>query len=155
MSAVAGAPPIAPGVGGTPPAEKQPMSTGRKVGYAVLGAWIGGIVLFVALFGLTAHKDPDVVNNIFSPVDEFKLDTWFKIGPISINKGVLYLLLAAGITIGVMAYISKRLQQRPGRLQVAVEWFYDFARRMSRENLDERMERKYFVCGRTCSPATC
>jgi F-type H+-transporting ATPase subunit a len=43
-----------------------------------------------------------------------------------------------------MAYISKRLRQRPGRLQVAMEWFYDFARRMSRENLDERMERKYF-----------
>jgi F-type H+-transporting ATPase subunit a len=144
MSAVAGAPPIAPGVGATPPGEKQPMSRARKIGYAVLGAWIGGIVLFVIVFGLTAHKDPEVAKNIFSPVDEFKLDTWFKLGPISFNKGVLYLLLAAGITVGLMAYIAKRLQQRPGRLQVAVEWFYDFARRMSRENLDERMERKYF-----------
>ena len=144
MSAVAGAPPIAPGMGGAPPAEKPWMSRGRKIGYAVLGAWIGGIVLFVVLFGVTAHKDPDVANNIFSPVDEFKLDTWFKIGPISFNKGVLYLLITAGITLGVMLYISKRLQQRPGRLQVAVEWFYDFARRMSRENLDANMERKYF-----------
>jgi F-type H+-transporting ATPase subunit a len=144
MSAVAGAPPIAPGAGGASPADKRPMSRARKIAYAVLGAWLGGIVLFVVLFGLTAHKDPDVAKNIFSPVDEFKLDTWFKLGPISFNKGVLYLLLAAGITIGVMAYISNRLQQRPGRLQVAIEWFYDFARRMSRENLDTGMERKYF-----------
>jgi F-type H+-transporting ATPase subunit a len=141
MSAVAGAPPITPA---RPPAQKQGMSTARKVGYAVLGAWMGGIVFFAVLFGVTAHKDPDVANNIFSPVDEFKLDTWFKAGPISFNKGVLYLLLTAGITIAVMLYISKRLQQRPGRLQVAIEMFYDFTRRMSRENLDAAMERKYF-----------
>jgi F-type H+-transporting ATPase subunit a len=144
MSAVAGAPPIAPGVGGSPPASKQPMSKTRKIGYAVLGAWVGGIVLFVILFGLSSHKAPDVANNVFSPTNEFKLDTWFKLGPIAFNKGVLYLLLAAGITIGVMVYIAKRLRERPGRLQVAVEWFYDFARRMSRENLDDRLERKYF-----------
>jgi F-type H+-transporting ATPase subunit a len=144
MSAVAGAPPIVPGVGGTPPAEKQGMSTARKIGYAVLGAWVGGIVLFVILFGVTAHKDPAVAKSIFSPTDEFKLDTWFKLGPISFNKGVLYLLITAGITLGVMLYISKRLQQRPGRLQVAVEMFYEFARRMSRENLTESMERTYF-----------
>ena len=43
-----------------------------------------------------------------------------------------------------MLYIAKRLKQRPGRLQVAVETFYDFTRGMSRENLDEDMERKYF-----------
>ena len=144
MNAVAGAPPIASGVGGTPPAGKQPMSRGRKITYAVVGVWVGGIILFAVLFGVTAHKAPEVANNVFSPTDEFKLDTWFKLGPIAINKGVLYLLLTAGITIGVMVYISKRLRERPGRLQVAVEMFYDFARRMTRENLDERLERKYF-----------
>lgn len=144
MSAVAGTPPIAPRVGGTPPAEKQGMSKARKIGYAVLGAWVGGIVLFVILFGLTSHKAPDVANSVFSPTDEFKLDTWFKVGPIAFNKGVLYLLLASGITIGVMLYISRRLQQRPGRLQVAVESFFEFTRSMSRENLSEELERKYF-----------
>jgi len=120
------------------------MSRGRKIGYAVLGAWIGGIVIFVVLFGVTAHKAPDVASSAFSPVDEFKLDTWFKAGPVAFNKGVLYLLLTTGITLGVMVYISRRLQQRPGRLQVAVEMFYDFTRRMSRENLDQNLERKYF-----------
>ena len=146
MAAVAGAPPISPPAAGpgTPPAEKQGMSPARKILYAVAGVWVGGIVLFVILFGVTAHKAPDVADNVFSPVNEFKLDTWFKIGPIAINKGVLYLLLAAGITIWVMTYVVKRLRQRPGRLQVAVEWFYDFTRNMTRENFTPQMERKYF-----------
>ena len=146
MAAVAGAPPISPAAGGpgAPPAEKQGMSPARKILYGVVGVWVGGIVLFVILFGVTAHKVPDVADNVFSPVNEFKLDTWFKIGPIAINKGVLYLLLAAGITIWVMTYVVKRLRQRPGRLQVAVEWFYDFTRNMTRENFTPQMERKYF-----------
>jgi F-type H+-transporting ATPase subunit a len=142
MSAVAGAPPIAPGTGAS--ADKQGMSRGRKIGYWVLGAWLGGIVVFVILFGVTAHKAPDVANNVFSPIDEFKLDTWFKLGPIAFNKAVLYLLITAGLTIATMGYIARRLQQRPGRLQVAVETYYDFTRRLTRENLDPNLERKYF-----------
>jgi F-type H+-transporting ATPase subunit a len=143
MSAVAGAPPIVPGAAGTPP-QKRGMSELRKVLYTVAGVWLGGIVVFVILFGLKTHKAASVASSVFSPIDEFKLDTWFKVGPIAFNKGVLYLLLTVGITLGVMLYISKRLRQRPGRLQVALEMFYDFARRMSRENLDAEMERKYF-----------
>ena len=142
MSAVAASPPVIPDSGSS--REKSPRSGGRKTLYTVLGLWIGGIVVFAILFGVTAHKAPTVANNVFSPTDEFKLDTWFKLGPIAFNKGVLYLLLTAGTTLGVMLYISKRLQKRPGRLQVAVEMFYDFTRRMSQENLDERMERTYF-----------
>lgn len=143
MSAVASAPPIAPGAPGKP--ERQGMSRGRKIGYSVLAAWLGGVVFFILVYGFKGHKAPDVASGVFSPVDEFKLETWFKVGPISFNKGVLYLLLAAGITIAVMAYIAKRLRERPGRLQVAVEGFYDLTRRLSRENLhEENMERKYF-----------
>jgi F-type H+-transporting ATPase subunit a len=144
MSAVAGAPPIAPGRGAAPPAEKQGMSRGKKILLAVVAAWAGGIVFFVAVYGFKGHKVAEVASGAFSPVDEFKLETWFKAGPIAFNKGVLYLLITAAITIGVMTYIAKRLKQRPGRLQVAVEWFYDFTRQMTRENLDAQMERKYF-----------
>jgi F-type H+-transporting ATPase subunit a len=138
MSAVAASAPA-----GTS-APKQGMSRGKKILYSVTGVWIGGIVLFVILFGVTAHKAPAVANSVFSPTDEFKLDTWFKLGPIAFNKGVLYLLLTAGITIGVMSYVARRLQQRPGRLQVAVEMFYGLTRGMSKENLHGDMERKYF-----------
>jgi F-type H+-transporting ATPase subunit a len=142
MSAVASAPPIAPGAPG--PAPKHGMSTKRKIGWSVFGLWFGGIVVFAILFGLTSHKASSVANNVFSPTDEFKLDTWFKLGPIAFNKGVLYLLLTTGITLAVMLYASKRLKQRPGRLQVAIEWFYDFTSNMSRENLDKDLYRKYF-----------
>jgi F-type H+-transporting ATPase subunit a len=140
MSAVAAAAPA----GGAPASGKQGMTQGRKILYSVLGVWLGGIVLFVILFGVTAHKAPAVASSAFSPTDEFKLDTWFKLGPVAFNKGVLYLLITVGLTLGVMFYISRRLQQRPGRLQVAVEMFYNFTRGMSRENLNEDMERKYF-----------
>ena len=125
--------------------KRQGMSTGKKIGWSVFAVWLGGIILFAILFGVTAHKAPSIANNSFSPTDEFKLDTWFKLGPISFNKGVLYLLITAGITIGVMVYISKRLRQRPGRLQVAVEGFYDLTRTMATDNIsDDTIAKKYF-----------
>ncbi len=128
------------------PAPPSPgMSKGRKIMWAVLALWIGGIVLFVILFGLTSHKAANVASGVFSPTDEFKLDTWFKLGPIAFNKGVMYLLLTVGLTVGVMAYVARRLKQRPGRLQAAVEWAYDLTQGMARENLDQRMARKYFA----------
>jgi F-type H+-transporting ATPase subunit a len=144
MSTVAVATPGGASAPEAPAPGKQGMTQGRKVLYSVLGVWLGGIVLFVILFGVTAHKAPSVANSVFSPTDEFKLESWFKLGPVAFNKGVLYLLITASITIGVMLYISRRLQQRPGRLQAAVEMFYDFTRNMSRENLNKDMERKYF-----------
>jgi F-type H+-transporting ATPase subunit a len=144
MSAVAGAPPIAPGRGAAPSAEKHGMSRRKKIFLSVIALWLGGIVFFVAVYGFKGHKVAEVASGVFSPVDEFKLETWFKAGPIAFNKGVLYLLITAGITIGIMGYIARRLKERPNRLQVAVEWFYDFTRQMTRENLDANMERKYF-----------
>jgi len=120
------------------------MSRGKKIFLALVAAWLGGVVFFVAVYGFKGHKAAEVASGAFSPVDEFKLDTWFKVGPVAFNKGVLYLLITAVITLGVMLYIARRLQQRPGRLQVVVESFYDFTRRLSRENLDESLERKYF-----------
>jgi F-type H+-transporting ATPase subunit a len=142
VSAVASAPPIVPGKGER--SDKQGMSPARKIGYAILGAWLGGLVLFAILFGVAAHKAPAVASGVFSPTDEFKLDTWFSVGPIDFNKGVLYLLVAGAITVGLLAYVAKRLQQRPGRLQVAVEMFYDFTRRMAGENLSSEMQGRYF-----------
>ena len=108
MSAATAAPPITPQGAGAAPHEKQGMSTKRKIGWSIFGVWLGGIVVFGVLFGVTAHKAPDVANSVFSPTNEFKLDTWFKVGPIAFNKGVLYLLLTVGITLGVMIYIAKK-----------------------------------------------
>ncbi|HLH66818.1 MAG TPA: F0F1 ATP synthase subunit A [Solirubrobacteraceae bacterium] len=135
MSALQGA----PTTGGTPGA-----SRGRRILWTVVGVWVAGIVFFAAIYGLKSHKAPAVASGAFSPIDEFKLDTWFKLGPIDFNKGVLYLLLTIAITVGIMGYVARRLRQRPGRLQVAIEWCYEFSRSMARENLDDRLMRKYF-----------
>jgi F-type H+-transporting ATPase subunit a len=110
----------------------------------VTAAWLGGVIFFIAIFGFKSHKAPDVASGVFAPTNEFKLDTWFKLGPIAFNKGVLYVLLTAAITLGIMLYVARRLKQRPGRLQVAVEMFYNLSRSMSRDNMDEDLNRKYF-----------
>ncbi len=120
------------------------MSTARKLLLAVGGVWFGGIIFFVAIVGFGADKAPAVANGVFSPTDEFKLNTWFSAGPIAFNKGVLYVLLAAAITVGVMLYMAKRLKERPGRLQVAIEMFYNLTRSMSDDSMDRTMSRKYF-----------
>jgi F-type H+-transporting ATPase subunit a len=120
------------------------MSPLRKAMLIVLAVWLGGIIFFVAVVGFGADKAGSVATGVFSPTDEFKLSTWFSAGPINFNKGVLYVLLAAVITIGVLLYMAKRLRERPGRLQVAIEMFYDLTRNMANESLDQSMSRKYF-----------
>ncbi len=85
-----------------------------------------------------------MASGAYSPTDEFKLDTWFSLGPIAFNKAVLYVLLTTAITVGIMIYTADHLRARPGRLQVAVEWFYNLSRGMSSDNMGREMERKYF-----------
>lgn len=120
------------------------MSSGRKIALGVFILWLAGLIFFIAVFGFTPHKAPEVANNIFTPTNEFKLDTWFAVGPVDFNKGVLYVILAALITVGVMFYIANRLRVRPGRLQVVVEMYYNLTRSMANENLEGQMSRKYF-----------
>jgi F-type H+-transporting ATPase subunit a len=120
------------------------MSTARKLLWGVGGVWLAGIIFFVAVVGFGADKAPSVASNVFSPTDEFKLQTWFSAGPINFNKGVLYLILATVITLGLLIYMARRLKERPGRLQVAVEMFYDLTSGMADGSMDKSMSRKYF-----------
>ncbi len=125
-------------------AVREGMSSGRKIGLSVLGVWLAGIIFFVLVYGFGSDKRGTVATGAFMPTNEFKLDTWFSAGPIAFNKGVLYVLLAAVITLGLLFYVARRLRERPGRLQVAVEMFYGLTRSMADDSLDQRMSRKYF-----------
>ncbi|HET9123418.1 MAG TPA: F0F1 ATP synthase subunit A [Solirubrobacteraceae bacterium] len=125
-------------------AERQGMSAARKLLIGVGTVWFLGIVFFVAIVGFGSDKARAVATGAFSPTDEFKLDTWFSAGPVNFNKGVLFVVLAAVVTLGVMLYMAKRLRKRPGRLQVAIEMFFTLTRNMADESLDESMSRKYF-----------
>jgi F-type H+-transporting ATPase subunit a len=144
MSAVAApAPAGTQGPADTP--KKQGMSPLKKALLGVGAFYFLGLVFFIAVLGFKSHKAHDVVTGAFAPTDEFKLTTWFSVGPVNFNKGVLYVILAAVITVGVLLYMAHRLRQRPGRLQAAIEMFYGLTSSMTNDSLhDQKLARKYF-----------
>ncbi len=119
-------------------------SKAKKIGFSILALYILGLILFAVIFGVKAHKAPTVASGAFTPVDEFRLDTWFKLGPVPFNKGVLYLLLTCVFTVGIMAYVARRMQARPNRIQVIVESMFNLTQSMSQDNMGKELTKKYF-----------
>jgi F-type H+-transporting ATPase subunit a len=117
------------------------MSKMKKILLGVLGVYLFLIVAVVVIFGFKRRD-----NNEFQPQNEFKLDTWVNLpGPLDINKGVLYVVLAAILTVVTMVYIANRMQARPNRVQTAVETIYAFVRDdIVGGNMDDKMARKWF-----------
>jgi F-type H+-transporting ATPase subunit a len=148
MSAVAEHPASTPDSpsdsGGAGPSPRPGMSARRRLAYMVVALWLGGTIVLGVVLGLKSHKASAIVSGQFSPIDEFKLDTYAHLGPVAINKGVIFVLLTAIITIGVMGYVARKMRMRPNRVQVVVEGLYDFSRQMARDNLDDRLNRRYF-----------
>jgi F-type H+-transporting ATPase subunit a len=108
-----------------------------------LGVYFALIILLLLAFG-NAGK-----NDAFKPQDEFKLEPWIpiKIGGIdfSINRFVFYLLLASALTIWVMVWISRRMAEKPNRVQTAVELAYDLTRNnITGTNLSGEMAVRWF-----------
>ncbi|HLI60984.1 MAG TPA: F0F1 ATP synthase subunit A [Solirubrobacteraceae bacterium] len=133
-----------PDPGGADPSPQRGMSARRRLALIVAAVWIGGTIVLAVVLGIKSHKAAAIVKGQFSPIDEFKLDAYTHIGPIAINKGVIFVLLTAIITIGVMGYVARKMQIRPNRVQALVEGLYVFARQMARDNLDDQLFRKYF-----------
>jgi F-type H+-transporting ATPase subunit a len=106
------------------------------------GTWLLTLILVVGIFGWAR-----VDNEEFQPQNEFKLDTWVNLpGPLDINKGVLYVVLAALLTVGTWMWIANRMQARPNRTQTAVETLYGLMRdNITGGNMDQAMARKWFV----------
>jgi F-type H+-transporting ATPase subunit a len=106
--------------------------------------WVGGIYLLLAI-GAAVFLGSAGKNTEFKPQNEFRLDSWFSIGPIHFNKAVLYLILAGILTIWTMVYVARRMQARPNRVQTAVETLYGLMRdNITRGNMDDRMAAKWF-----------
>jgi len=106
--------------------------------------WIGAIYIVLAL-GAAVFLGSSGKNEEFKPQNEFKLDTWFSIGPIHFNKAVLYLLIAAFLTVWTMVFVARRMQARPNRVQTAVETLFGLMRdNITRGNMDDRMAAKWF-----------
>lgn len=108
-----------------------------------LAAWLAGFIVFLLIFGSSGKNDE------FKPQEEFKLHDWIPIhiGGInfSINRAVLYLVLASALTIWVMTYIAKRMQMKPNRVQAAVEAAYALTRNnITGGNLPSSYATKWF-----------
>jgi F-type H+-transporting ATPase subunit a len=112
----------------------------------VLLALLVYLVLLVALgvaFGSAGR------NNEYQPQNEFKLDPWVKIKigslDLSLNKAVLYLFITCALTAWVMIYIARRMQDRPNRVQTAVEQTFDMTNNtITRASMGPQMAAKWF-----------
>ena len=118
------------------------MSTKKKVALGV-SLYFGLIIVLGIAFGSAGKNDE------YHPQDEFKLDPWLKIHigglDLSINKAVLYLFLAAALTSGVMIYLARKMQQRPNKVQTAVEALYDLTNtNITRGNMPAAYAKKWF-----------
>jgi F-type H+-transporting ATPase subunit a len=115
------------------------MKTRTKV-LLFLGIWI------LVMIGVGVAFGSKRTMSHFLPQNEFKLDTWIDLpGPFDINKAVLYLFIAAILTVGTMVYVARRMQQRPNRVQTAVETLYVTMRdNITRGNMDDSMAAKWF-----------
>ena len=118
------------------------MSTRGKVllGFGLYFA----IVIAVGLIFGSSGKDES-----FQPQNEFKLDDWIPITiggiDLSINKAVLYLVLASAATVAVMVWISRRMAARPNRVQTAIEVAYDLTKNnITGGNLDRKTAVRWF-----------
>ncbi len=119
-------------------------STKAKV-FLALGLYLGITIALIAILGNEGK------NEEFQPQNEFKLEPWIEISiggiDFSINKAVFYLLLASVLTMGTMTWISRRMHQKPNKVQMLVELAYDLtAKNITAGNLGEgtKMAKRWF-----------
>jgi F-type H+-transporting ATPase subunit a len=118
------------------------LSTKAKV-LIGLGVYFGVTILLLLIFG------SDGKNEGFQPQNEFKLEPWvdLRLGSLdlSINKAVLYLALASGLTIFTMVWISRRMAEKPNRVQTAIEVAYDLTKNnITGGNMDAKLAARWF-----------
>jgi F-type H+-transporting ATPase subunit a len=107
------------------------------------GVYLAGIVLLLAIFGSEGE------NEEFQPQEEFRLEPWIELNigglDMSINRAVFYLFLACVLTTGAMVYVARRMQQKPNKVQTAVETLYNLTyNTITRGNMSEQMSKKWF-----------
>ena len=107
------------------------------------GVYLLVIILLAVLFGNAGKNDE------FQPQNEFKLPAWVNIKvfgiDLSVNRAVLYLFLGTVLTIVTMTWIARRMQQKPNRVQTAIEVSYDLTKdTITGGNLEPKMAARWF-----------
>jgi F-type H+-transporting ATPase subunit a len=118
------------------------MSTKAKF-FIGAGAYLALAILMLLIFGSSGK------NEEFQPQNEFKLEPWVSLHlggiDLSINKAVLYLVLASALTILAMVWVARRMQQKPNRVQTAVEVAYDLTKNnITGGNMDAATATRWF-----------
>jgi F-type H+-transporting ATPase subunit a len=113
--------------------------TTKQILWMVAGVWLGGTIILAVTLGSSGK------NNTFKIQNEFKLINWVHLGVFSINRAVVYLLLASILTVVTMVWISRRMQARPNKVQTAVETMYGLMRdNIARGNMPDALARRWF-----------
>jgi F-type H+-transporting ATPase subunit a len=116
------------------------MSKTRKIVLAGFGVYFGVFVLLLVIYGFSQQK-----NTEFQIQNEFKLVNWVSLGIFSINRAVLYLFIAAVLTVVTMVWIAGRMQARPNKVQTAIEVLFSLMRdNITRGNMPDSMAAKWF-----------
>lgn len=111
----------------------------RRALFAIL------LMPLAALLASPAGASAIEINESFRPQDEFKLDPWIDLGVMSINKAVFYVIVATALMCWTMVYVAKRMQERPNKVQTAVETVFLLMRdNITRGNMDSKMAAKWF-----------
>ena len=112
--------------------------------------FFAGVIALAVVVTIVFGNSPK--NSSFQPQEEFKLTPWvaIKLGSVdlSINRAVLYLFLASGLTCFTIIYVARRMQARPNKIQALAEMAYDdLARKnITRTNLpDPSLAAKWFA----------
>jgi F-type H+-transporting ATPase subunit a len=128
-------------------AGREPMSTKAKVIRATLiflFLWLGLTVVLLLTLGDMGRREE------FLPQEEFRLEAWIPISiagiDVSVNRAVLYLLLASAATVATLTFIANRMRRAPNRVQLVVELAYDLVRNtITRGNIpDDQLARRWF-----------
>ncbi len=133
-----------PATAGTPDSASASSGLSTKAKVLIgLGVYLAIAILMLLIFGSSGK------NEAFQPQNEFKLEPWItlELGGIdfSINKAVLYLFLASALTIFTMVWISRRMEQKPNRVQTAIEVAYDLTKNtIAGGSLDTKMAARWF-----------
>jgi F-type H+-transporting ATPase subunit a len=116
------------------------MSNTRRVLWGLVGFYVAMLMLLAIVYGLHGHK-----NTEFQIQNEFKLINWIHLGVLSVNRAVVYLLIAAILTVVTMIWIARRMRARPNRVQTAVEVLYSLMRdNIAHGNMPDEMAAKWF-----------
>jgi len=129
-------------------AAEPPQATGPRLSTKAkvligLGVYFAITILMLLIFG------SDGKNESFQPQNEFKLETWVDINlggvDVSINKAVVYLMIASALTIMTMVWISRRMAEKPNRVQTAIEVAYDLTKNnITGGNMDPKLAARWF-----------